>query len=304
VFAVSAATVPGHKVSEPRHRAVLMQPRPARPGVIPAALPVRLTDSELATAAWRCAAWAARAGFPNTDVARGRLTTAVAVALAQTGCDPTACYDNTTRRACTQASGGHAANSVYRGAWQVGGRARTGVSDACAFQGRCNARAAYQQVAGFGTDFRPWTAYQAGRYRGYLPAAARAVGRLDRGALPSAVTGLCAEYVVDRPGAWTWLARCGRGSVSEQWVMPGQQLKTENGLCLTAAGSARAGAPQVTIERCTGSAFQDWLPRAGFTLYNAGARQCLTAPGSPAQRGTTLSVRPCADRRGQRWFRP
>ena len=246
-----------------------MHPKPARPGVIPNALPVRLSTSQLATAARRCAAWAAKAGFPNTSLGHGRLTTAVAVALAETGCDPAACYNNSTRRACTEPAtatqpatqpasqpttrptsrpttqptarastrGGsqHGGDSFFRGAWQVGGQSRTGVSDTCAYQGRCNGQAAYRVVAGYGTDLRPWTAYLTGHYQRYLAAAAHAVSVLRQGALPSAVTGLCAEYVTDRPGAWTWLARCGLGSPNEEWTLSGQQLRTSSGLCLTAA---------------------------------------------------------------------
>jgi hypothetical protein len=58
------------------------------------------------------------------------------------------------------------------------------------------------------------------------------------------------------------------------------------------------------VESCTGSSFQDWRPGAEFALTSAGARLCLTAPGSPAPPGTTLTVQRCAGRRGQRWFRP
>jgi hypothetical protein len=352
-FLVSVLGAPSRSVARPALSPAIVHPKPARPGVIPNALPVRLSTSQLATAAGRCAAWAAKAGFPNTSLGHGRLTTAVAVALAETGCDPAACYNNSTRRACTEpatqpatqpttqptsrptsrpttrptrrpttqptarastpAGRQHGGDSFFRGAWQVGGQSRTGVSDTCAYQGRCNGQAAYRVVAGYGTDLRPWTAYLTGHYQRYLAAAARAVSVLRQGALPSAVTGLCAEYVTDRPGAWTWLARCGLGSPNEEWTLSGQQLRTSSGLCLTAdaastggnastAGTARPG--PVSVASCTGSSFQDWRPGTKFALTNVGARLCLTAPGSPAPPGTTLTVQPCAGRRGQRWFRP
>jgi hypothetical protein len=73
-------------------------------------------------------------------------------------------------------------------------------------------------------------------------------------------------------------------------------------LAITASITARPG--PVTVEHCTGSNDQDWLPGAAFALTNAGDKLCLTAPGSNAQPGTTLTVQPCAGRRGQRWFRP
>ncbi len=101
-FLVSALGAPSRSVARPALSPAVVHPKPARPGVIPNALPVRLSTSQLATAARRCAAWAAKAGFPNTSLGHGRLTTAVAVALAETGCDPAACYNNSTRRACTE----------------------------------------------------------------------------------------------------------------------------------------------------------------------------------------------------------
>ncbi len=361
IFLISALGAPSRSVARPRLSPPVVQPSPAQAGAIPDALPVRLSGSRLATAAERCATWAAKAGFPNTGLAHGRLTAAVAVALAETGCDPAACYDSTTHRPCTppasqpatqpathpttqpatqptiqptiqpttrpttRPSSQPSRDAVFRGAWQVGGQARTGVSDTCAYQGPCNARAAYRVVAGYGTDLRPWTAYLTGRYQHYLAAAAHAVSILRQGALPSAVTGLCAEYVADLPGAWAWLARCGQGSPDGAWTLAGQQLRTSSGLCLTASTtstastgttgttSGRPSAPSpaitarpgpVTVERCTGSNDQDWLPGAAFALTNIGTRLCLTAPGSSAPSGTTLTVQPCADRRGQRWFRP
>jgi Ricin-type beta-trefoil lectin domain len=327
IFLISALGAPSRSLARPRLSPPVVHPSPARPGVIPDALPVRLSGSQLATAARRCAAWAAKAGFPNTGLAHGRLTTAVAVALAETGCDPAACYDNSTRRPCipsasqptTQPSAQPATrptgrpsrqpsrDAVFRGAWQVGGQARTGVSDTCAYQGLCNARAAYRVVAGYGTDLRPWSAYLTGRYQHDLAAAAHAVSILRQGALPSAVTGMCAAYVSDQPGAWAWLAACGRGSPSGEWNLVGQQLRTGSGLCLTASTpstASTASAGPVTVERCTGSNDQDWLPGAAFALTNVGTRLCLTAPGSPAPAGTTLTVQRCAGRPGQRWFRP
>lgn len=324
IFLVSALGAPTRSAARPRIRPPVVQPNPARPGVIPDALPVRLSGSQLATAARRCATWAAKAGFPDTGIAHGRLTTAVAVALAETGCDQAACYNNSTRQACTPTSTNtstkpgtntstktstnastktskkHGGDSVYRGAWLVGGATRTGVSDTCAYQGRCNARAAYWVVAGYGTDLRPWTAYLNGGYRRYLTAAAHAVSILRQGALPSGVTGMCAEYVTDQPGAWSWLARCGRGSPTEQWTLDGDQLRTGSGLCLTASASTGP----VSVEHCTGSSLQDWRPGAGFALDNTGAHLCLAARGSPAQSGTTLTVQRCDGSRGQRWFRP
>ncbi len=181
----------------------------------------------------------------------------------------------------------------------MGGQSRTGVSDTCAYQGRCNGQAAYRVVAGYGTDLRPWTAYLTGHYQRYLAAAARAVSVLRQGALPSAVTGLCAEYVTDRPGAWTWLARCGLGSPNEEWTLSGQQLRTSSGLCLTASTASTASAASTGRHGQAGAGQRGELHRQ--QLPGLAARDGVRAdqrrrPAMPDRAGLACSARHHADR--------
>ena len=61
-FLVSALGAPGRSVARPALSPAVVHPSPARPGVIPNALPVRLSSTQLATAARRCAAWGPRPG--------------------------------------------------------------------------------------------------------------------------------------------------------------------------------------------------------------------------------------------------
>ena len=345
-FLVSVLGAPSRSVARPALSPAAVHPKPARPGVIPNALPVRLSTSQLATAARRCAAWAAKAGFPNTSLGHGRLTTAVAVALAETGCDPAACYNNSTRRACTEpptqpatqptsqpttrptgrpttqptarasTRGGrqHGGDSLFRGAWQVGGQSRTGVSDTCAYQGRCNGQAAYRVVAGYGTDLRPWTAYLTGHYQRYL-AAARARGQRPAPGGAAQRGDRAVRGVRDRPARRLDLAGPLRAGLAQRGVdavrpaaadrqrtLPDRRAPPARPAAASTGGTARPG--PVSVASCTGSSFQDWRPGTEFALTNVGARLCLTAPGSPAPPGTTLTVQPCAGRRGQRWFRP
>jgi hypothetical protein len=47
----------------------------------------------------------------------------------------------------------------------------------CAFQARCNAKAAYR-ISARGTNFRPWATYGSGQYRRFMATARAAVNRL------------------------------------------------------------------------------------------------------------------------------
>ena len=66
----------------------------------PDGLTIHLTGAALAAAASKCAQWATNAGFSNDGYLAGGLTTAVAVALAESGCSPAACFDDTRHEQC------------------------------------------------------------------------------------------------------------------------------------------------------------------------------------------------------------
>ena len=90
----------------------------ARPGVIAAGPTVRMSPAEASRAALRCASWASKAGFANNGPS-GHLVVAVAIALAESGCDPQACLNDTTHRECTPSGTRHSHDSIDRGAWQI-----------------------------------------------------------------------------------------------------------------------------------------------------------------------------------------
>ena len=57
--------------------------------------------------------------------------------------------------------------SIDRGLFQINSRWHLEVSNACAFDARCNAEAAYRISEG-GRDWRQWTTWHSGAYRAYL----------------------------------------------------------------------------------------------------------------------------------------
>jgi hypothetical protein len=120
----------------------------------------------LARGADLCAHVGDQAGFRRGD----RLVLAVAVGLAESGCNPGATHRNSGSHGCP---GG----SIDRGLWQINGCSHPEVTAGCAYQAGCNARAAYR-ISASGTNFRAWAAYSGGRYRRFLAPAQAAVQRL------------------------------------------------------------------------------------------------------------------------------
>lgn len=57
--------------------------------------------------------------------------------------------------------------SIDRGWLQINNKAHPDVSDSCAFNIFCSAKAAYN-ISNHGTDFSPWTTYTSGAYKQYL----------------------------------------------------------------------------------------------------------------------------------------
>jgi Ricin-type beta-trefoil lectin domain/Lysozyme like domain len=276
------------------------RPRAAAESFAPRATGIALSGAALAAAAGRCATWASEAGFAANGYLAGSLTTAVAVALAESGCNPAACFDETTGAAC--AAQVPLSHSVDRGAWQINGRNPGRAAVRCAFSGPCSARAAYNSFSLDGTYFSRWSTYLFDIYARFLPAAQVAVNALAAGTVPSGLTGWCLGYPSDAAGARAMAEKCGRGASDEQWTVTGSTLQTSGGLCLAAASRRKSG--PVALRACDGSALQRWLPHADAELYNPAARRCLTNPEAAARPGAVISDLACNGMPDQAWFKP
>jgi hypothetical protein len=272
----------------------------ARPGTIRAGLKVQMTPAQANRAARRCASWAGKAGFANNGRG-GHLVTAIAIAMAESGCNAGACYNDTTRRNCTRSGTSRSRDSIDRGAWQINSHYWKNVSDRCAYSGLCSARSAYRLVSAYGTYFKPWRTYLTGIYRRYLPQARAAVRALRTGTLTTAYIGSCAAHPAEHRHAKARLANCGSAARNQMWTRSAARLRTRRGLCLGA--KFRRSGP-VILQRCSGRWRQQWWPRAGFMLYNRGARKCLTDPGGSIRPGHALSVGRCRRQKDKVWYLP
>jgi len=116
-----------------------------------------------------CARVATAAGFSRTVA-----VTAVAVAMAESACNPSASSSNNDSY-----------HSKDRGLWQINSYWHPEVSDTCAYDARCNAGAAYT-ISTRGSDWAPWATYSAGTYKRYLTQAQAAVSRFSQGSVKPA----------------------------------------------------------------------------------------------------------------------
>ncbi|MEQ0565393.1 FG-GAP-like repeat-containing protein [Amycolatopsis sp. NEAU-NG30] len=103
-----------------------------------------------------CVTVGRNAGFTGEN-----FVTAVAVAMAESRCDPLARGANP--------------DSLDRGLWQINDKYHPEVSDACAYDAQCNANAAYR-ISGGGTDWTPWSTYNSGSYKQFVDEARAAIG--------------------------------------------------------------------------------------------------------------------------------
>ncbi|MFN8074852.1 MAG: hypothetical protein U0Q15_05445 [Kineosporiaceae bacterium] len=113
------------------------------------------------SAADLCATVATKAGFTSATI-----VTAVAIAMAESSCNPSATGHNDDSRHTTD-----------RGLWQINDYWHSEVSDTCAYQAQCNANAAYD-ISSKGTDWDQWSTWDSGSYRNFLDQAQAAVNRL------------------------------------------------------------------------------------------------------------------------------
>lgn len=263
-------------------------------------LQIHLGRAALASAARRCARWATNAGFSNDGYLAGGLVTAVAVALAESGCNPGACFDDTRHRSCSRFSE-RRRDSVDRGAWQLNSKSWRSISNRCAFSGQCAANAAYAKPSAVGTFFARWTQYSTDAFAHYLWAAERAVSRLRQGTVASALAGSCLGYPRDRPGVVARLVNCG-SRAGQLWRLVGSALHTMRGLCLTA--TARHRSAIVRLARCRRSRMQAWRTTRLAQLYNPGARRCLDDRSGGDKPGLILTASACSTTRQETWFRP
>jgi Ricin-type beta-trefoil lectin domain/Lysozyme like domain len=257
-------------------------------------------------AAGECANWATDAGFANNGYYGGELTTAVAVALAESGCDPALCLDDTHMSVhCSQTSE-PAGDELDRGAWQLNNKATPVIQDKCAYSGPCSADAAYSSVSGVGTYFALWVSYANDQYAKQLPLAQEAVNALHAGTVASTVIGSCLGYAADKAGQKALLANC-HAKWSQSWRVNGETLSTVAGLCLTAT-SSRHAAP-VDLSKCTRrNTMQEWIAEPDAELYNPGAHRCLadTTPISAGGSlpGVVIVATVCSPTQGEGWFKP
>jgi uncharacterized protein YgiM (DUF1202 family) len=136
-----------------------------------AALLLGLIVTPSATAATQRSINCARAG-QAAGWSGSTLVTAVAIALAESDCTAGAQHWNPPDGSCPN-------GSLDRGAWQINDCYQSWVSDSCAYDLYCNARAAHT-IYGW-SGWGAWTTYNTGAYRSYLSEAQAGVNAIGGG---------------------------------------------------------------------------------------------------------------------------
>ena len=273
------------------------------PGIAPR------TAAQAATASGTCVRFATRAGWANNGYFAGDLVTAAAICVAESTGDPKlyTCDEN-------GAVVGHGdfvqgqpvkcptgTTSYDRGLWQLNSVAASGTSDSCAFDPVCNAKTAYL-ASGRGTSFAPWSSYDQDVYTKQIDPAQTAVTDLHSGTVTSALLGECLAQARSAVGAKVVLANCGPGSVTQQWIISGGQLRSGS-VCATIS-STSAASPGIVLRRCASQKIQRWSVTGRFELRNVADGKCLTDPNSSLNAGTPVIATKCGNAKNQTWWLP
>jgi hypothetical protein len=274
------------------------------PGIAPR------TAAQAATASGTCVRYATRAGWANNGYFAGDLVTAAAICVAESTGDP-------KLYTCDNASGQIIAHGDFgqgqpvkcpagtvsydRGLWQLNTAVPGAVNDTCAFNPVCNAKTAYL-ASGRGTSFAPWSSYDQDVYTKFIDPAQTAVTQLTSGTVTSAELGECLAQARSAVGAKVVLANCGPGSVTQQWIISGGQLRSGS-VCATVS-STSAASPGIVLRRCAPQKIQRWSVTGRFELRNVADGKCLTDPNSSLNAGTPVIATKCGNAKNQTWWLP
>jgi hypothetical protein len=247
-----------------------------------------------ATAAQVCAIVAAKAGFSYARTVDGypQMVVAVAISMAESSCNPSATFTNTN-------------GCVDRGLWQIDNCAWPNVSNSCAFQIQCNADAAYS-ISTEGTNWGPWSTFNAGVWRNYIADADAAVSGITF-QLKSQGDGTCldADASEARNGGAIFQWTCSSTDSHQKWELldtyPNNPILKNigTGTCLDADGSAKGDGKPIFQWGCNSSDhFQQWWfggsrdlntnGNADATLHSYGDGTCLDADGSAKGNGAPI----------------
>ncbi|MBV9381250.1 MAG: ricin-type beta-trefoil lectin domain protein [Streptosporangiaceae bacterium] len=273
-------------------------------GIGPGLLPPPSSIS--ASAADLCAQTAYKVGFSyiyyvNTPIGATRsIVVATAVAMAESGCNPSAVYTNPN--GCRD-----------RGLWQIDDCYWPQVSDGCAFNAQCNGNAAWGLISNQGTDWRLWSTYNSGAWENYVPAAREALSRLTV-TLSSQGAGTCLDAKSQTPhnGGVIQQRACNSSDPYQQWHLV-QGGGTENpvlqnvgdGFCLDAQSQTadNGGVIQQWACHTTTDPYQRWnvqgsgldtTGHADLLLHNDKAGTCLDAKSQTPHNGGVIQQWVCS----------
>ena len=279
----------------------LASSRPADGGSHRSPHTIGLTYARVPAATLVCAKVAAKAGYSFTRTVatslgpQPQLIVAIAVAMAESGCNPGAVNVN---------SGG----SEDRGLWQMNSVYHPEVSNACAFQIQCNADAAWK-ISDHGADWHPWSAFTNGSWRSYVGDARAAVSGGFSFQLISSGGGTCLDADhSDHASVRQWA--CNAADAYQQWTVvssvgaPPILRNVGAGTCLYWDGTKTVDGRPMALRTCdaadTGQQF--WFLGSGrlnvdgsaqALMQNNHAGSCVDADRSSHANGAPIRQATC-----------
>jgi len=262
------------------------------PGLLPPPHSIAYTNAQV------CGAVAAKGGFSyNTYISTNAgsypmIVVAVAVALAESGCQYNIYLCNPSLVAgyyppvsCPAGTG-----SYDRGLWQINSYYHGEVSDACAFQVQCNTAAAFL-LSSKGRNWSAWTAYNSGAWASYISLAEQSVYGFSF-QLQNHGDGTCLDadsrQPYDRGKIFQWT--CRHSDKYQQWKLTGtvgnlpilQNVGT--GTCLDADSRQPYDNGKIFQWRCrTTDPYQQWwFQGSGQLNVNGNANAVLHSQGTRA----------------------
>lgn len=263
------------------------------------------------TAAQVCGIVALKAGFGYKATVAGypQIVVAVAVALAESSCNPNAQGHNGPTSGCPN-------GSTDRGLWQINNCYHPEVSNACAYQIQCNADAAFRISSG-GTNWTPWSTFNSGAWRSHISTARAATVHITF-QLKNQKNGTCLTTNGSQAfnGGQIYQHACRSSSNYQKWTVldtNGQRFILRNvatGTCLSGSSQGGAGTPvhQWTCNR-SGPYQQWWVNGTGKLNTNGNADAILVnnknglclADGAKTANGSPVLQQGCAGGPYEQW---
>lgn len=91
------------------------------------------------------------------------------------------------------------------------------------------------------------------------------------------------------------------GTDAQAWTFDGLRLRSQDGLCMDAAGAGTADGTPIQIATCSDNPAQDFVLSEAGDLVNVAADRCVDIVDGERRNGAALQLATCSGRANQKW---